>query len=270
MDWTHDALQRDLAAHLASPGWMIWEDIQLGPAGSPRPDVYTLTKSFARPRALAYEVKVSRSDFRADATTAKWMAYLQFAQGVSFAVPKGLVAKEDIPPQAGLVVRGDTGWRTLRRPTLSGALPGFTEMMKLVIDGVKRERSVSQTWRWDTYTAMRRMRQTLGEDVTLAVRDLQAARQKIALCEQQCEDARKQAVTIRAEAQSMGRRAAAEERAQLDKALAEAREALELPETASTWEVCGALRSLRRDPNAKMRRALEDIQRLAAAAAAGA
>jgi len=47
--WLHDDLQADLAAWLKDKSRMVWQDVQLGPAGSMRPDVYTLRKSFVRP-----------------------------------------------------------------------------------------------------------------------------------------------------------------------------------------------------------------------------
>ena len=65
-DWQHDQLAEDLAAHLKAPDRMVWLNMQLGPRGSPRPDVYTIYKSYVRPQPTAYEVKISREDFRSD------------------------------------------------------------------------------------------------------------------------------------------------------------------------------------------------------------
>lgn len=63
----HDDLQEDLATHLrGNTDRMVWTNTQLGPVGSPRPDVFTVDKSFARFAADAYEVKVSVSDLRHD------------------------------------------------------------------------------------------------------------------------------------------------------------------------------------------------------------
>lgn len=46
----HDELAQSLAAHLRGDARMIWCDLQLGPSGSPRPDVYTIDK-FVRPES---------------------------------------------------------------------------------------------------------------------------------------------------------------------------------------------------------------------------
>ena len=57
------------------------------------------------------------SDFRSDITSGKWQKYLDFSTAVVFAVPKGLVSKDDIPKGCGLMTRGENGWVTLRKPT---------------------------------------------------------------------------------------------------------------------------------------------------------
>lgn len=109
--WQHDELARDLAASLSCEGRMVWTDIQLGPQGSPRPDVFRIDKSFAHPMAMAYECKISRSDFLADVTVGKWRSYLAYAYAVVFAVPDGLVSKSEVPDMCGLIVRKESAWR---------------------------------------------------------------------------------------------------------------------------------------------------------------
>lgn len=139
MSWAHDALAEDLARHLRSEKTMVWQDIQLGPSGSPRPDVYTLAKSFANPNPRAYEAKISRPDFLADVTAGKWRTYLTYADSVVFAVPAGLVTPAEIPHLAGLMVRGETGWRTLKRATPCVVSIPQSALLKLLIDGIERE-----------------------------------------------------------------------------------------------------------------------------------
>lgn len=148
MTLTHDELAADLAGHLRGPSTMVWTNLQLGPSGSPRPDVYAIDKSFVNPRPRAYEVKVSLADFRADATAGKWMSYRCYAGAVYFAVPAGLISREEIPPTCGLLVRGDTGWRAWRRATLAPVKIPEATFMKLLIDGVEREGPVYRRKRW--------------------------------------------------------------------------------------------------------------------------
>lgn len=55
-DWAHDDLAHDLASYLRGmTDRRVWVDMQLGPSGSPRPDVYTIPCSFTRFTPLAYE-----------------------------------------------------------------------------------------------------------------------------------------------------------------------------------------------------------------------
>lgn len=137
--WQHDELARDLAASLSSEGRMVWTDIQLGPQGSPRPDVFRIDKSFAHPMAMAYECKISRSDFLADVTVGKWRSYLAYAYAVVFAVPDGLVSKSEVPDMCGLIVRKESAWRLAKRPTVNPHPIAEQALLKLLIDGVDRE-----------------------------------------------------------------------------------------------------------------------------------
>ena len=44
----------------------------------------------------------------------KWRRYLLVFPRVYFAVPSGLVKKAEVPDEAGLIVRGDKGWTTVK------------------------------------------------------------------------------------------------------------------------------------------------------------
>jgi hypothetical protein len=96
---------------------MVWTNTQLGPSGSPRPDVFTVDKSYARFACDAYEIKVSVSDLRRDTTSGKWQSYRKFAHRVWFAFERGLVPLADIPRECGVILRGEGGtWRAARKP----------------------------------------------------------------------------------------------------------------------------------------------------------
>lgn len=191
--WEHDELLVDLAAFLNGADRMIWTDMQLGPSGSPRPDVYVLHKSYSKPRPMAFEIKVSKSDLRSDTTTGKWESYLKYAGGVVFAVPDGLCTAADIPTQCGLIVRKAETWRYVRKPTVQPVALSMDAVMKLLMDGVARVyrgRAV-QPRRADFWTECAAVRKKYGDDVAKAARDLGAARQSLAdirsLCEQERE-----------------------------------------------------------------------------------
>ena len=134
-DWKHDELLVDLAGHLRSiSDRMVWLDTGMGAAGSVRPDVWALSKSYAF-NALAYEIKVSVSDFRSDVTKGKWTEYLKYSTGVIFAVPAGMIKKEDVPSGCGLMTRGPDGWKNVKGPTLQKQPKLSDEVwMKLLMD----------------------------------------------------------------------------------------------------------------------------------------
>lgn len=175
--WGHDELQEDLAAHLrGSRDRVVWTNMQLGPSGSPRPDVYTIPKSFSRFTPLAYEIKISTSDFRRDITSGKWQSYLQFAAGVIFAVPAGLIKKEDVPPGCGLIVRHDEVWRTVKGPTLKATdnLPRDA-WIKLMIDGLDRQGHDPKPRNLDQWAVQNTIRKKHGDLIGNALRDLSTA-----------------------------------------------------------------------------------------------
>jgi hypothetical protein len=146
--WTHDDLASDLAGHLRTEERMTWQDMQLGPSGSQRPDVYAMFRSYSKPNPTAYECKVSKADFREDITTGKWRGYLKFAWAVVFAAPAGLIAKTEIPEMCGLILRHDRCWRWAKKPTIQPTELRQDCWLKLLIDGVKREGPAARARNW--------------------------------------------------------------------------------------------------------------------------
>lgn len=63
-------------------------------------DGLAICKSYSRPCITGYEIKVSRGDFLQDA---KWHLYLQYCNEFYFVVPKGLIAKDELPDNVGLI-----------------------------------------------------------------------------------------------------------------------------------------------------------------------
>ncbi len=178
--WQHDALQEDLAAHLRlNSDRVVWTNIPVGPAGSIRPDVLALEKSFAHPRFAVWEIKVSRSDFAADCAAGKWIGYLGFAEAVYFAAPAGLITRDDLPKDAGLYLRGADGWRSVRAPRRHRVASIDTDLLlKLLIDGIERHhevaavrarRAAQEEWR-----AVHDARERLGADFNSWLRDRDA------------------------------------------------------------------------------------------------
>lgn len=235
---SHDALARSLADHLRGPDRMAWCDIQLGPSGSPRPDVFTICKSFMRPTPTAYECKVSVSDFRADVTSGKWQAYLNFASGVYFACESGLFGKADVPEHCGLIVLKDGNWRAAKKATLQAVTVPQDALLKLIIDGVEREGPRYRAKAWSESMFYLRMSQEYGEDTATAIRDLVRARHEI-------EDRRRQAEGILSAAKRGAENIQKESSDTVAPLRAELCSVLELPAGASSWELRAAVARIR-------------------------
>lgn len=204
--WNHDELLFDLAEHLRKPERMMWCDMQLGSSGSPRPDVFTVAKSYTNPKPIVYEIKISVSDFRSDITSGKWQSYLKFACGVYFATPSGMITKNDIPKGCGLIVRGDEGWRTLKAPTLHPVQLPQEAMLKLLIDGIDRHGKDRRLEYFDARMNVERIQKKFGKDVAMAVQSLTDAQANVDRLDYQVQQildsAKHQAKLIRQEAES--------------------------------------------------------------------
>lgn len=228
--WTHDDLATDLAQHLCGQGVMVWTDMQLGPSGSARPDVYLIEKSFAHTRAMAYEVKVSRADFRADVTKGKWQSYLPFSNGVYFAAPAGLLTRDDLPPGTGLMVRGPNGWRSLRRPTLGQADIDWVVCRKLLIDGQDRMVRPQPRRERQTWGATEKIARRWGQRAAKVLGDLDAA-------ERQVEVAKLAAAEMAKGVKDREARMREEARSEIDAFLRDAAAMMGVPKIESIWQL---------------------------------
>ena len=201
---THDELLDDLASHLAGPTTMVWRDMQLGPVGSRRPDVFTLMKSFSQPRPTIYEVKVSRSDYLSDVRSGKWTAYRKFAGIIMFAAPAGLLRKDEIPFTAGLIQRHAKSWRWAKRPVPHDCEIPQDAWMKLLIDGVHREGPAARLRNYQDGQLGRDAKKRWGEAAARWISDAAAVKETVEAAEWQfkviIESAKREADRIRKEA----------------------------------------------------------------------
>ncbi|WP_175698505.1 hypothetical protein [Burkholderia ambifaria] len=271
MTWAHDDLAKDLAAHLrGASDRLVWTDMQLGPAGSPRPDVYTVPCSFARFQPVAYECKISVADFRRDVTAGKWTSYLRFAAGVIFAAPAGLLKKEDIPAGCGLIMRGPDGWRSLKGPTLKNVdnLPRDA-WIKLIIDGMGRlaDQSYEQlrAGLCNEWTLEKKLRARLGDVVADAVRDRLNAERRLKAATERLEHLAEEAENERHLILDRAKKHAERDAEQIDSARIELAHALGLPASAGAWQIASACKQAARrvclDSEVKrLRQQLERIQ----------
>ena len=142
-------LQTDLARHLRSVGWLTFTEIEVpGTQGdswaSGRVDVVAVKPHHYAQRDLrAYECKSTRRDFLHDVGSDKWRRYLLVFPRVYFAVPSGLIKKAEVPEEAGLIVRGENGWTTVK--AARGHIPpnlSVDSILALLFRGYEQDREV--------------------------------------------------------------------------------------------------------------------------------
>jgi hypothetical protein len=64
-------------------------------------DMWCMAKSWAHPRTIGFEIKVSRNDFLRDI---KWREYLNYCTEFYFVAPPDIIAPDELPPEAGLMI----------------------------------------------------------------------------------------------------------------------------------------------------------------------
>lgn len=144
--WTHDRLAEDLAI---AKGGIPFLNVCLGsawtyPRGNktPRADLVICRPSYRKFCLSVFEIKVSRADFLSDIRSEKWRAYLPHCDRFYFAVLKGILTKDDIPTEAGLITRGPKGWHTnIAAPKMDHEISPYT-LKSLIF--AKQRRSVRE------------------------------------------------------------------------------------------------------------------------------
>lgn len=252
MKLSHNDLALSLADHLraAKDAPMIWTDMQLGPSGSPRPDVYAIPKTYTALRPIIYEVKVSVSDFRADVTAGKWQSYRPMCSGIYFAFPDDLaVSLADVPAECGVIrFNASTGkWRAARKPVLRpiDTLP-VKVWQKLLIDGVNRAHEAYRKSALHEHNLSQSLRKRFGEEVANFLRDSQAARERLeeakAGTHWEIQHIKESAKLSIDRARSDARRELDVERSGVDRTICEARDILGVPADADSSAVLSKMR----------------------------
>jgi hypothetical protein len=76
--------------------------------GHLRLDAWAMSKSWAHPRTVGYEIKVSRKDFLNDT---KWYGYKKYCNEIYLVSPPKVVKPDDLAPDTGLLWVTSTGSR---------------------------------------------------------------------------------------------------------------------------------------------------------------
>lgn len=104
-------LQHDLANHLKNQGFIVFEEIQLK-GGYGRADIVAIRPSYAHRDIRIYEVKNNRGCFLSDD---KYLEYQKSCDRLYLACPKGIVKKDEVPANIGIITYSDKGWHTVKQ-----------------------------------------------------------------------------------------------------------------------------------------------------------
>lgn len=139
-----------------------------------RMDAWVMKKTWSPITMIGYEIKVAKADFRNDE---KWPEYLKACNQFYFVCPWGLIDKDELPPEAGLLYVTKTGnqlimkkksvWRDIEIPA---RLLVYVLMARVVIT---RERVGGQTREqyWQSWLEKKIQNENLGYLVSRRVRD---------------------------------------------------------------------------------------------------
>lgn len=134
-----------------------------------RLDAWAMKRSWVNWRAYGYEIKHSRGDFRRDE---KWRDYLPLCTDFYFVAPKGLLKKDEIPPEAGLMEPWGSRLIVVKKAPvrdtpLHDGLATYVLMCRVV---VKEERTLDRIAYWKEWLEEKAERQTVGHMVARQMR----------------------------------------------------------------------------------------------------
>ena len=126
----HSDLKDKLVENRLAMHFIVFAEVGIGSrwlqgSNLPVPDVMTLRYSYTRPDVTIYDIKSSKQDFSQDVNKAKYKRYLTFCDRFYFAMPIGLLRKNEVPEDAGLIVYspGKNTWSVVK------ASPRHTAML---------------------------------------------------------------------------------------------------------------------------------------------
>ena len=142
-------------------------------------DVWVCRSSYTRPAFIAYEIKVSRSDFLRDV---KWRDYLDYCTEFYFVCPRGLIDPKELPDEAGLLWASSTGSRLFskKKAPMRAVDPPIELFMYVLISRCKitRDRYDGETSidYWRRWLAQREEKQDIGARVSRRLSEIDSAR----------------------------------------------------------------------------------------------
>lgn len=132
-DQSSDLTGDILAALVASRGEGIWASELAFSGGARRCDFWTINANGSSGySAVAYEIKISRQDFRRDSHQKQREARL-FSDRFYYVAPKDLISPNDLPDWAGLIEFADASLRTrIQAPLRDKSAPTWELLVSLI------------------------------------------------------------------------------------------------------------------------------------------
>jgi hypothetical protein len=110
---------RDLCFSLAEAKGTNFIEVPLGSVwlnkdGLGVADVISIKCSYVKFIVDIFECKVTRNDFIQDLNSKKYEKYLSYCNRFYYACLAGITTAEEMPPDVGLIIMGENGWRTVK------------------------------------------------------------------------------------------------------------------------------------------------------------
>jgi hypothetical protein len=139
-----------------------------------RLDAWAMNRSWTQLKFSGYEVKVSRNDFVKDD---KWREYLPLCNDFWFVCPHGLIDKDELPAEAGLLWVAKTGsrlWIKKKAPTRKLDQPPVSLLLYILMSRVNfAQPGYHDGWdalQWKLWLQTKRENQMLGASVSKELR----------------------------------------------------------------------------------------------------
>lgn len=134
----HNNIIYDFIKFRESMGCFVFEDMEIKTQyGVSRPDVFTVDKTLNEDnmKPTTYEIKHSRADFLSDMKKPdKWKSYLEVSEKLYYVCPEGVIKKEDLPKECGLIYQlADKSFKTIKNAKKGKGKMTLAVMMKMML-----------------------------------------------------------------------------------------------------------------------------------------
>lgn len=186
----HSDLIDNLVANRLAMHFIVFAEVAIGSrwlqgSNLPVPDVLSLRYSYTQPDITIYEVKVSRGNLMQGINQAKYRRYLPYCDRFYFATPAGILRKNEIPQDAGLIVHSsekDT-WSVVKaspRHTASEMGPmQWQSLMMAKYATERRVRRLKDRIVWEENTCVADKAKNLSYEIATKIREAEGVDEKI-------------------------------------------------------------------------------------------